>query len=92
MFSILWYRPDRPNLEKLVIPSELAPGGPNNIVVTGHTPNLGGYTVTGSNGEDLDVYVVDSNMAQFPDQEAMIKFADGVATKTEVSFHNPPAR
>lgn len=92
IYSILWYRPGKPDLKKLAAPNELAPGGPNNIVVTGHTPNLGGYTVTGSNGEDLDVYVVDSGMAYSPEQEMMIKFSNGVATKTNVSFHNPPAR
>lgn len=92
IYSILWYRPDEPDLVKLVIPSELAPGGPNNIMVTGHTPYLGGYTVTGSNGEDLDAHIVDSDMAYSPEQEMMKKFSNGVATKTNVSFHNPPAR
>lgn len=92
MFSILWYRPGRPKLEKLVIPSELAPGGPNNIMVTGHTPYLGEYTVTGSNGENLDAHIVDSDMAYSPEQEMMKKFSNGVMTQTEVSFHNPPAR
>lgn len=92
IYSILWYRPDEPDLVKLVIPSELAPGGPNNIMVTGHTPYLGGYTVTGSNGEDLDAHIVDSDMAYSPEQEMMKKFSNGVMTQTEVSFHNPPAR
>lgn len=92
IYSILWYRPGRPELEKLTAPNELAPGGPNNIVVTGHTPNLGGYTVTGSNGEDLDAHIVDSDMAYSPEQEMMKKFSNGVMTQTEVSFHNPPAR
>lgn len=92
IYSILWYRPDEPDLVKLVIPSELAPGGPNNIMVTGHTPYLGGYTVTGSNGEDLDAHIVDSDMAYSPEQEMMKKFSNGVMTQTEVSFHNSPAR
>ena len=92
IYSILWYRPDEPDLVKLVIPSELDPGGPNNIMVTGHTPYLGGYTVTGSNGEDLDAHIVDSDMAYSPEQEMMKKFSNGVMTQTEVSFHNPPAR
>lgn len=92
IYSILWYRPDEPDLVKLVIPSELAPGGPNNIMVTGHTPYLGGYTVTGSNGEDLDAHIVDSDMAYSPEQEMMKKFSNGVMTQTEVSFHNPPTR
>lgn len=92
IYSILWYRPDEPDLVKLVIPSELAPGGPNNIMVTGHTPYLGEYTVTGSNGENLDAHIVDSDMAYSPEQEMMKKFSNGVMTQTEVSFHNPPAR
>lgn len=92
IYSILWYRPDEPDLVKLAAPNELAPGGPNNIMVTGHTPYLGGYTVTGSNGEDLDAHIVDSDMAYSPEQEMMKKFSNGVMTQTEVSFHNPPAR
>ena len=66
MFSILWYRPGEPDLEKSVISSELIAGDSNNIMVVGHTPNLGEYTVAGSNDEAVVAYVVDSGMGNNP--------------------------
>lgn len=90
MFSILWYRPGEPDLEKSVISSELIAGDSNNIMVVGHTPNLGEYTVAGSNDEAVVAYVVDSGMGNNPVK--MKKFTANGMSETKVSFHNPPEK
>lgn len=86
MFSILWYRQDREGLNK-VVPSELIAGGPNNIMVTGHTPYIDGYTVVGSNGEEASAYVVDSGVSH--NSGYMKKFTANGLEDTVVQIHSP---
>lgn len=86
MFSILWYRQDRDGLNE-VVSSELIAGGPNNIMVTGHTPYLDGYTVVGSNGEEALAYVVDSGVSH--NSGYMKKFTANGLEGTVVQVHNP---